>query len=568
MKFWGNLSIRGKLLCAFGLVLALTAMMGGMAMLKLSQVDTVSQDLAENWLPSVGASSALNTFIGDARASELEAILSTSGADRDTAETARQEALGNIQRTEREYEPLISSEAERTVYAHFKADWATYLQHSGRAVDLAVAGKRDQAVQISLNDAAHAYDASSAALDSVVVMNRDGGKAARDLGDSVYASARVFLSASILVVLGLGILLALVIAASISGPIQRLGEAAEQIAKGDLTVSVKSSGKDEVAWLSHSFRQMTKQLRESMAAIAAQAAALATTAETLTGVSQAMSSGAEETSIQANVVARATDGVNRNVQTVATASEEMSSSIQEISRNATDAARVASEAVSSADVAGETMRRLGTSSGEIGQVVKTITAIAEQTNLLALNATIEAARAGEAGKGFAVVANEVKELAKETAQATDDISRKIHAIQADTAEAVRAIEGIAQVVAQISAAQNTIASAVEEQTATTNEINRNLAEAANGASEIVQNVSGVATSAGETTRGATETQQAAIDLARMAAALQELVNRFHYETEQAPHAHAETSGGSGRGGSGAQSTRGAKSGSLAGQASR
>ena len=69
-------------------------------------------------------------------------------------------------------------------------------------------------------------------------------------------------------------------------------------------------------------------------------------------------------------------------------------------------------------------------------MVKVITSIAEQTNLLALNATIEAARAGEAGKGFAVVANEVKELAQETAQATEDIARRVEAIQADTTGAV------------------------------------------------------------------------------------------------------------------------------------
>ena len=119
-------------------------------------------------------------------------------------------------------------------------------------------------------------------------------------------------------------------------------------------------------------------------------------------------------------------------------------------------------------------------------MVKVITSIAEQTNLLALNATIEAARAGEAGKGFAVVANEVKELAKETAKATEDISRKIDAIQGDTAEAVKAIKEIRGIIGQVNDIATTIASAVEEQTATTNEIGRNVAEAAQGDGDIAQ----------------------------------------------------------------------------------
>src|SRR5262249_33251521 len=159
-------------------------------------------------------------------------------------------------------------------------------------------------------------------------------------------------------------------------------------------------------------------------------------------------------------------------------------------------------------------------------VVKVITSIAQQTNLLALNATIEAARAGEAGKGVAVVANEVKELAKQTAKATEDISRKIEAIQTHTQGAVEAIEQIGKIINQINDIQNTIASAVEEQTATTGEISRNVNEAARGSTEIAHNVTGVAQAARSTTEGAGDTKRSADELSRMAHDLQALVSQF------------------------------------------
>ncbi|MFN8651620.1 MAG: methyl-accepting chemotaxis protein [Gemmatimonadales bacterium] len=402
-------------------------------------------------------------------------------------------------------------------------------------------------------DLSRYFHANQAGVDTLLGLTGQAADSLTRVAASADKAPKELLAAIGLVVLAVVALLGRSVMRHVVKSLDRTVAVLQTSAKGDLTVRAAIESKDEFGAIGEAVDGLLASLSSSMAQIADNAGTLAAAGEELTRTAQTMSAGAEEASVQANVVARATDGVNRNVQTVATASEEMSASIQEISKNATQAARIAVEAVTAVTAANETVGRLGTSSGEIGQVIKTITSIAEQTNLLALNATIEAARAGEAGKGFAVVANEVKELAKETARATEDISRKIQAIQGDAVSAVDAIQGIGQIVGQISTAQNTIASAVEEQTATTHEINRNLSEAATSTGEIVQNVSGVATAANETTRGANETQSTAVELARMASTLQSLVGQFRYEDggrrSAAPRAPAAPAKGGGRLGS-------------------
>jgi methyl-accepting chemotaxis protein len=310
--------------------------------------------------------------------------------------------------------------------------------------------------------------------------------------------------------------------------VESILEVVNAAAAGDLTRDVTIKGGDAIGKMGEGLSKFITNLRGSVSNIAKTAQTLAGASTELTSVSEQMAANAEETAVQANVASAAAEQVSKNVTTVATGAEEMGASIKEIAKNANEAAKVATSAVKVAERTNATVAKLGESSAEIGNVIKVITSIAQQTNLLALNATIEAARAGEAGKGFAVVANEVKELAKQTAKATEDISRKIEAIQADTKGAVEAIAQIGNIINQINDIQNTIASAVEEQTATTSEISRNVAEAARGSSEIAQNITGVAQAARGTTEGAGNTKSSADELSRMANDLQRLVAQFHY----------------------------------------
>jgi len=326
----------------------------------------------------------------------------------------------------------------------------------------------------------------------------------------------------------LSMTVAIWLARSVRKSVREVQQSVVAMAGGDFTRRPHVTQHDELGRMAVQLGAAQDAVRQTLAGVVESAGAVAAAAEELAAASGQVASGSEETSVQAGAVAAAAEQVSRNVQAVATGAEQMGASIREIAQNASEAAKVAQAATGAAASANDSVSRLGASSAEIGNVVKLITQIAEQTNLLALNATIEAARAGEAGKGFAVVASEVKELAQETARATEDIARRVEAIQADTSGAVGAIGQIGSIIADINDYQLTIASAVEEQTATTNEMSRGVMEAATGSGEIADNITGVATSAQTSSQVLVQMGDSVAELARLSEDLRGRVSTFVY----------------------------------------
>ena len=274
-------------------------------------------------------------------------------------------------------------------------------------------------------------------------------------------------------------------------------------------------------------RQMLGTLASSFeASVKAVVETVASAASELRDNSERMSGVAEQATLQASGVAQAGDSATGSVQAVAAASEELSASFGEIARQVDDASRIAAQASAAAQGASNSVESLAHLADTVGGIVRLISEIASQTNLLALNATIEAARAGDAGKGFAVVANEVKNLAIQTANATQEITKQIQAMQSETQSTVGAVRGIVETIARVDEISTAIATAVEQQQAATHEIARNVAQAASDTATVSQDATQVADAVGETGRTAAGVLDKATTLTRESDRLRHEIEQF------------------------------------------
>ncbi|GAA2985847.1 methyl-accepting chemotaxis protein [Actinokineospora diospyrosa] len=521
-----NWGIRTKILTALSAVVAVAVLIGVLAMIQMSNLDAQLNRVATGNAAALSDLGDIRGAQGDINHWAVMWYVDNSPEGQKRARDGQHAADGKIDTSVEAYLSHTTEEAGRVRAAKLLADQKKFrIERDISYGDPVPAGYTPIT---DMNEFTTLVGNIDKGIDELAVIERTSAERAAAEGSDAYNTAWTVVLISMIVGLAAAILLALLVAGRIVRPLRQITVVAQHMADGDLSKAAVVEGDDEVGQLGTAFNRARENFGAAVSALATTAQTLQSDSTRLVQVSDRLLESTTGANTQATQVAAAADNVSLNLQTVATGAEELGSSIKEIAHSANEGANVASHAVEVAASTTDVVAKLGDSSAQIGNVVKVITSIAEQTNLLALNATIEAARAGDAGRGFAVVASEVKELAQETAKATEDIARKVEAIQSDTAQAVGTIGEISEIIAKINDYQLVIASAVEEQTATTSEMTRSIAEAASGSSQIAGSIGHVASATLTAAQEIDGSKQAAVDLEQLAAHLRELVARFQY----------------------------------------
>ncbi|WP_031342360.1 methyl-accepting chemotaxis protein [Ruminiclostridium papyrosolvens] len=275
----------------------------------------------------------------------------------------------------------------------------------------------------------------------------------------------------------IAILLCIVIARSVSTPLEKLTAAMKRAKDGDLTGTINDNENDEISDVCLNFNEMITNINKLVASVRSSSQGVLNSAQKIATASEAAYSSSEQVALTIEQIAKGSTDQAEEINESVSHMDKLAQGIVYVEEDVSKVTSIAREISGLNKTATSTIKELNTKSSqvsnttakvsenindlsssmkEIQKILKMMVNISEQTNLLSLNAAIEAARAGEAGKGFAVVANEVKKLADQSKEFTGSINSIIADIEQKTNDTVQEVLKSNEVVSeQINAVSNT-----------------------------------------------------------------------------------------------------------------
>lgn len=190
-----NLTISTRLYGTFGVLVLLLIGLAAMALMQIRTMNAATEDIADNWLPSVRVVNSLDAKVTDLRIDLLSHVLNTDSAAMEAIDRKIEKDRSVVAKLRGEYEKLISSSEEQALYARFSDTWRKYREVNDYALAFSRKNENDKARAVIDGDSLRLYNQIQAVLEDIVKLNSDGANASRSASQKAYATARNSLTA-------------------------------------------------------------------------------------------------------------------------------------------------------------------------------------------------------------------------------------------------------------------------------------------------------------------------------------------------------------------------------------
>lgn len=258
-----KLSIRLKLLGASGLTLLLMIILGVIALYQMEQMNGRAHHLSDNIVPATRTSSDMRRIVARHRSLAAVRIADPRPEQLTRTNAERRELESEMDILVRKYEPFIVTDIERDLYARIRENWTAYVEEMSKGV---FAVDDPQSALASFNSLKPLFDQLSQDTTAIEQENNRQALEATGAVQEAYRNARTTITSLLLFTLALSGITGFALSTMIARSLERLTEATNAVARGDLSRNVEVTSGDEIAMLAAAYNQMVASLRASRAA--------------------------------------------------------------------------------------------------------------------------------------------------------------------------------------------------------------------------------------------------------------------------------------------------------------